>query len=451
MPRGKDRLSLRFRLNLMIALAMLLIIGVGFLFTVNDARRSVEDEIRSTVSLALQLVEAGFAESRSNDESLSRWMSQLGRLDQTRHLRISVTGVRPESIELTAPKAAPETLAPAWFNWIVAPEPIVVEHHLGNGGGRHYTIRIEADSGDEIAEAWLETRGFLLLILALACAIYALVHVTVGRAFRSVGTILEGLEYIEKGEFGKRLPGFELPEFERISSAFNHMASKLEKSRQENRALIRRSMLIQEEERRYLARELHDELGQSLTAIKVMAAALRSPDNAKLDTANHIMSLCDRLFSVVRGMMRRLRPSMLDELGLSASLEDLVDHWRSSHPELGIELNCDPAVDDRSVDARIDLFRIVQECLTNVVKHAMARHVVIRLQVEESRDGPWIALLFKDDGRGFDAGQPSGGFGLYGIRERIAGLGGRLTITTRPGQGVAIEARVPVPAGDKQI
>lgn len=434
-------MSLRFRLNLMIVAAMLLIVGLGFLFAVHNARRSVEEEIRSTVNLALQLIEAGSAESDAG-HNLSGWMAQLDRLDRTRHLRIRVEGAAPSTIALSADKQAADAQVPAWFRWSVAPAPIVAEQRL-TAGGSELGIRIEADSDDEIAESWQETRGFLTLLLVLAAAVYLLVHFTVGRAFRSVGTILEGLEDIEKGDYGKRLPAFPLPEFERIAGAFNHMASALEKSRDENHELIRQSMLIQEEERRHLARELHDELGQSLTAIKVMAAALRNTGPAHREAADHIMNLCDRLFGMFRTMMRRLRPSLLDELGLSASLEDLVEDWRNSHPELSVDFRCDPRVDEQAGEARIHLFRIVQECLTNVVKHAGARRVSARMDLDETGDPRCIRLSFRDDGRGFDPGQPRRGFGLRGMRERVAGLGGRFELATEPGQGVAIAIHIP--------
>ena len=439
-----EALSLRFRLNLMIALAMLLIVGFGFLFAIHDARRSVEAEIRSTVNLSLQLIEAGLAETREAGRPLSEWLAPLGRLEHTRHLRIRIAGGASAPMELTGTKGVSGGEAPAWFRWLVAPSPIVAEQSLPDGAGGDFAIRVEADTGDEIAEAWRETRGFLCLLLVLAAAVYVLVHVTVGRAFRSVGTILEGLGGIEQGEYGKRLPALSPPEFGRISAAFNHMAATLEKSRAENRALIRQSMLIQEDERRHLARELHDELGQSLTAIKVMAATLRHGGGPDREAAGHIVGLCDRLFGVVRGMMKQLRPSILDELGLAASLEDLVENWRAGHPGLFIDCVCEPGVDERAGEARIQLYRIVQECLTNVAKHAEAGRVLIRLGTEAAEDGcPWIVLLFHDDGRGFDPGQPRRGFGLPGIRERVAGLGGRFDLATAPGRGVALDIRIP--------
>lgn len=440
----QSRLSLRTKLNLLIGLAMVPIVGVGFLFAIHNARQSVRNEAQSTVSLALQLIEAGLKSGKEHGNSVAGWMSHLGRLDKIRHLRISALGPFSSTLSYNAVKLHSQESIPGWFTWAVAPEPIRVERKLQDEQQRLYTILIEGNADDEIAETWVETRGFLLLLLVLAGAVYGLVHVIVGRAFRPVDIILDGLEKIETGAFDKRLPEFPLPEFNRIASAFNHMACKLEKSRKDNRALVRQSIRIQEEERRYLARELHDELGQSLTAIKVMAAAVKAREENPLDgPAHQIIGICDHLFSVIRSMMRRLRPSMLDELGLAASLEDLVETWRASHPELTIALYCSPGVDEACADSSIDVFRIVQECLTNIVKHAEARHVDIGIGLNELDSGSSIILRISDDGRGFDPARSQVGFGLYGIRERVAGLNGELSLMTHPGQGVAIEISIP--------
>ncbi|MBM4202226.1 MAG: methanol utilization protein MoxY, partial [Gammaproteobacteria bacterium] len=268
-------MSLRFRLNLMIGLTMLLIIGVGFVFAIDSARRSVAAEVASTVNLAMQLIEAGMTERRSSDPADHAWLSQLRTLDRTRHLRIHIDQSADASNHGAVPPLPAPTAVPGWFAWAVAPAMSVAERRVAVEGSGEAVIRIEANAGDEIVEAWNETQGFLMLLMVLAVAIYALVHVTVGRAFRSVGVILEGLENIDKGDYSKRLPHFPLPEFALISRAFNHMAATLEGARDENRALTQQSLTIQEEERRFLAQELHDELGQSVTAIKIMAATLR--------------------------------------------------------------------------------------------------------------------------------------------------------------------------------
>jgi len=517
-----ESLSLRFRLNLMIVLTMLAILGLGTLFAVHNARRSVAEEIDSTVNLALQLIEASLSESRSSTDSLGNWFAQLNRLDKTRHLRIQVrqtsdnftgsdhsagsrmgqnkvaqrakakddfgqfgraepgakhepqgwsehkfdrsTFGQPEAgpqdelqgggehtlIDLAARESRSTSDVPGWFAWAVKPGSIVAEKRVETTGDDVISILIEANPEDEIAEAWNEALGFLTLIAVLAVTIYALVHITVGRALRCVGVILEGLEDIERGDYGRRLPGFSLPEFARISRAFNHMASALEKARDENRALTQQSLAIQEEERRYLAQELHDELGQSLSAIKVMAASLRKRDNGPRDNEaiECIMAVCDRLFGVVRGMMRRLRPLMLDELGLIASLEDLIESWRSRNPDVNLHFDCEDDIDELAGAAKIHLFRIVQECLTNVVKHAEADGVWIELRLMELHEmdklaRSWIQLKISDNGCGFDPNQPRRGFGLLGIRERVASLGGQFHLNTRPGEGVSLEVCVP--------
>ncbi|WP_255211235.1 histidine kinase, partial [Methylogaea oryzae] len=168
---------------------------------------------------------------------------------------------------------------------------------------------------------------------------------------------------IEQGDFANRLPDFSAPEFSRIAQAFNYMAHALEKAREENRALARHSLAIQEEERRHIAQELHDELGQSLAAIKAMAASLHPPVTHGIlgQAADAITATCDHLFDVVRGMMRRLRPSLLDELGLTAALEDLLDGWRQRCPGIEWEFHGDDGVDDCAGNAKIQVFRIVQE------------------------------------------------------------------------------------------
>jgi two-component system sensor histidine kinase UhpB len=459
-------MSLRFRLNLMIALTILLIVGLGTLFAVHNARRSVLEEIDSTVNLTLQLIEASFAESGTSQDPLTNWLSQVGKLDKTRHLRIQVLQA-PDGFaasERAAPQASPHSLTglsdqsspipprvPTWFAWAVTPRPIIAEKRVESADRSAVTILIEANPGDEIAEAWIEAQGFLMLIALLAVAVYALVHITVGRAFRSVGVILEGLEDIEKGEYGKRLPDFPLPEFSRISLAFNHTASALERARDENKALMRQNLAIQEEERRCLAQELHDELGQSLSAIKVMAASLRKPGSASQEAVDHIMAICDRLFGVVRSMMRRLRPIILDDLGLAASLEDLIENWRMRNRSTAWMFHCDDGVDECAGAAKIHVFRIVQECLTNIVKHAQASevHIEVRLKAGEDRSRSGILLTVRDNGHGFDPDQPRRGFGLLGIRERVAGLGGRFALRSRPGDGVSLE--VLIPCGENAI
>jgi two-component system, NarL family, sensor histidine kinase UhpB len=437
--------SLRFRLNLMISLTMLIIISVGTLFIIHNARRSVLEEVRSSVNIALQLIDAGLQHTGSDEIRLQAWITELAHLEHTRHLRIHIQQVPEKVISLAAsPHREADGQIPSWFAWAVTPELMVGEKLVERSGGNPIRISVEADPGDEIAEAWHEAEDFLYLMVILAVAVYAVVHFTLGRAFVSVGVILQGLEGIEQGNYEKRLPRFDLPEFDRISEAFNHTAQALTKSRRENRALTQQSLAIQEEERRFIAQELHDEFGQSLTAIKVMAASLRKLVDASGNMAvEAIIDSCDHMFGEVRAMMRRLRPMLLGELGLLASLEDMIENWRSRNQPVHVEFHYDAEVERCAGDAKIHLFRIVQECLTNIVKYAEARHVNIEVRLTGNAMPHDIALEIRDDGKGYDPEQTLTGFGLLGMKERIASLGGTFTLKTHPGKGVAITVRVP--------
>ena len=152
------------------------------------------------------------------------------------------------------------------------------------------------------------------------------------------------------------------------------------------------------------------------------------------------MHQCDRLFGVVRGMMRRLHPLMLDELGLIPSLQDMIENWRTRHPGISIHCSLDEDVEEFVGSAKIHLFRIVQESLTNISKHAGAGTVQIKLDL---REDDHIHLTVADDGKGFDPALPRTGFGLHGIYERVASMDGLLTLQTAPGRGVGLEIKIP--------
>jgi two-component system sensor histidine kinase UhpB len=429
----------------MITLAMLLIVGVGAVFVLHNARRSVDTEVRSSVTMALQLIEAGVARNVDNEAALMDWLRDLSLLEQTRHLRIQVRRPPEKIIQFAGPPRLETPGVPGWFVWAVSPAPLVGEKLAHGLAGQDIHIGVEANPADEIEEAWIEARGFLLMMLTLAAAIAMLVHITLGRAFKSVNVILKGLTDIEQGNYGSRIEPIRLPEFDRISAAVNHMAETLESARSENRRLGQRSLALQEEERRHVARELHDELGQSIGAVRLMAASLRKPQDARQigETVDAILGICDRLFGVIRAIMRRMRPLVLDELGLVAALEDMAETWRVCNPGVRLELKLDPETERRAGNAGIHVFRLVQEGLTNVSRHARASAVTVGLKAQDR-----LVLELRDDGVGFDTRCPSAGHGLHGMRERVANLGGEFRLQSAPGEGAHIEIRLPYPEGE---
>jgi two-component system sensor histidine kinase UhpB len=261
------------------------------------------------------------------------------------------------------------------------------------------------------------------------------------KSLRAIDAIVDGLRIVETGQYRQRLPLFSIAEFDCIAGAINHMTAELEKTRQENRALAQHSLAIQEDERQHLSQELHDEFGQSLTAIKVMAVTAAKPNADVHRISTTITGVCDHLLSVLRSMMQQLHPLILSELGLKATLEDLVDHWSDRNPSLDLQIRCDDAVDRLDKNITRQVFRVIQECLTNVVRHASARRVDIRLELLGANEV--LELTVEDDGRGFDIGNIGFGFGLRGMKERISSLDGDLKLQSEPGKGTVVTARMP--------
>lgn len=219
----------------------------------------------------------------------------------------------------------------------------------------------------------------------------------------------------------------------------------------QNRLLTQRLFSLQESERRHLARELHDELGQWLTAIQAEAGAICSSSGAEREpeiyaNAQAIGKSATEVQSVIRRILRRLRPSLLDELGLTESLQELAIQWRQHHPKIVCDLELDGNLDDLPESLNITLYRIVQEALTNIANHAQASHVKVWLRrVPGEASAPeHLLLTVQDDGKGMDPRLPLKGLGMLGIRERVITSGGEFMSHSAPGQGVCIDIRLPV-------
>jgi glucose-6-phosphate-specific signal transduction histidine kinase len=213
----------------------------------------------------------------------------------------------------------------------------------------------------------------------------------------------------------------------------------------ENRRLSQKYLLVQEEERRNLARELHDELGQCLNAIKLDAVAIRDMSCSKQPEieagANAIIELSARVYDAVRGIMQRLRPAALDALGLHDAVGHLVGQWQRRNAAVECRLETSGDLSDLGEVVNITVYRLVQECLTNVAKHAQARLVTVTLE-RTSEDMVRIAVC--DDGCGMDLHAKRTGLGLVGLRERVEALRGRLRIESTPGGGLQLVASLPV-------
>jgi signal transduction histidine kinase len=212
---------------------------------------------------------------------------------------------------------------------------------------------------------------------------------------------------------------------------------------------LQRSVKASEQERRRWARELHDETLQELAGLKViLSGARRSEDRARLDGAvDQAIEMLGHGIENLRALITELRPAALDELGTVPAVRALIERVRTTS---GLEIELDAGLPDEEGDAQhrhvpeveAAIYRLVQEALTNVVKHADAKRVTIRI-VDPDEDGQLLVVI-EDDGRGFDPGETGSGFGLLGMRERVTLVQGELEVTSRPGDGTKLTATIPV-------
>ena len=215
----------------------------------------------------------------------------------------------------------------------------------------------------------------------------------------------------------------------------------------ENRRLGRQAVELQEAERRALAREMHDELGQYLVAIRMDATAIRDGANSNrenvCDAAAMIVRHVDHAQSAVRDIIGRLRPAGLDELGLAAALENCVEEWRRRLAGVDVELLVQGDLDNLGEDISLVLYRLTQESLTNAFRHAAAARMRIMLTEDQEPAGVrTITFAAEDDGCGTTMPPNGRGFGLAGMRERVQSLGGDFVVDSSPGAGFRLRATI---------
>jgi signal transduction histidine kinase len=218
----------------------------------------------------------------------------------------------------------------------------------------------------------------------------------------------------------------------------------------ENRRLLKQSMKIQEEERRYLARELHDELGQALAGIRMDVDFIRGTitdmESEEMAAAEDIQTILDDTNSRIRGMTERLRPMTIDYLGIEEATREMVEKWKSRNRSIECVLTIIGKLDGLSETLDLTLYRIIQESLTNVARHAVANQVLVRIE----RLADSIRISIQDNGQGMDKDHTASGLGQIGMRERVQVSDGTFEIENRPGEGVTIMAILPLAESSHQ-
>ena len=443
--QGRDRaagLELRWRMSLAIGLLLTAAQGVAALLAVGNARVAVSGEMDTSLRTAGASLDLMLELLRERDEAsvervLHAWVDGF---TGARHLCVSLESSLAPGDRCAFVQDRPDV--PGWFArgaGFIEP-PLLREIRLPT---QTLSLRVRADPRDELREAWVDVRGLLLVMGALAFAVNLCVFLTISYALRPLEKLVRAMDQIGRGQPATELPASGAPEVERLSRGLGELAERIERGREQVRALHLRNLDLQEDERRMVARELHDEIGQHVTAIEmesIRIARLAPAEQAQREARLQQLRACvAEIHRVSRRLVGHLRPPSIESLGLVGALEGLFDRWREAHPDGVLGTRIDPACEGVSRERAVHLYRIVQEGLSNAARHARAGHVWVEVVLE----GETLRLCVADDGDGFDPAAPVRGYGLAGMRERAEALAGSFLLRSTPGAGTRVEACFP--------
>ena len=437
---------LRRRLNLVFAALIALWLVGDIARILAQAKPRIAAEARAVTQLTQEFLVSSLDRVQSASDPQEAMLELIVSLRYLRHAHVIVGEGAAAAALAPSPYAA--TAAPAWFQKLVGAPIMTTTLPVMIGKRRLNYIVIQPDPTEIIAQVWDEAKGQLLAGAALAIAVILASSALVRLALRPLAGAGETLARLEAGDYTARARISGSPEIAAIAARINRLGQALGDLSADVRHLLVRVVDAHDEERRAIARELHDETGPHLFALRANAVALAARvGGEQAALARAIGETVESLQKQNRRILANLRPAALDELGLSFALEALVEQWRRLKPDVTIELAADPRVGDLGARASLTLYRFVQEALTNAFRHAQASRIEIRIAYEppdaETPGDPQLAGLrarVEDDGKGLDDEQAPG-MGLSGLRDRVRALGGEFAFGAAALKGAFVEAR----------
>ena len=445
-------------MNLVVAALSAAFLIVLIAAEVESARNSVREEIEAANRVASQLLGrlAAVYSQVGGPDLVLQFLQRLGRVRANEVSLQTATGTVIYQSPQATYKAGRE--APVWFARLLAPQPARYSFPLRGG----VMLVVQAQPSRAVLDAWDDVTRLAAIAAGMFVIVNGLAFWSVKRALEPFPVIADGLERIERGDLAFRLPQLAGNEAHAIGAAFNRMAQAVqdkvlaerkahdaEARLEERREMASLADQRVEEERRLIAHELHDEFGQSVTAIRSLALAIAGQemagqggarDPAIGDVARLISDEAARLYDAMHGLIPRLTPLSLDTLGLAGTLENLVRDWQRRHPSIALSLRQELPI-ELGPSINLAIYRVVQEGLINALRHAQASRVDIAVQCDDRR----ITATVTDDGVGLaaDWARP-GHFGLRGLAERVRQLGGTFDIGNQDGRGVRLTADIPL-------
>ena len=445
-------MGLRLQINLIMGVLLAAFASLLIYLQLDNTRQSVREEMDGASIVATQLLSRLQAGSRSRSlQDMAQFLATVGRIRaneiELRNAQDSVVYHSPPPVY----KAGRD--APDWYSRIVSPALHTREIAVAEG-----RLLVRADPSRAILDGWDDFKPMVLTVLAGFMLGNLLVFVLVGRAMQPLQQVVRGLQAMEGGSYDTRLPAMQGQEARVLGEAFNAMAQSVQdgiaaqnRAREATLALAQNRELTQviqsriEEVRGQIARELHDELGQQVTAIKSLGQAMvlraQGVDAHTENAARMVIQSADAIYEEVHQLVSKLRPLALDRFGLQDALQDLVEDARSRHAQVRIHLQVHTPLQDIDPSLATATYRIVQESLTNALRHAQASVIHIELSVKDHL----LHIEVSDNGIGAAPDwADSGQYGVIGMRERAQGLGGTFSFESLQPSGVRVAAVLPL-------
>jgi two-component system sensor histidine kinase UhpB len=437
-------LSLRLRLNL--AFAALLAFGLlaDVASTIAGAGKRIEPEIANSTALADAIIRGALRGMREGPDVGSQLDDLATSLDKLRHVAVTFESDNPvrgtERVATGDEKRRP----PDWFIGLIHPTTKVRRIDAIVEGRPRGTFVVAGDPDDEMSELW---DGVVELAIdggAAALTGFVVLYFVVRVGLRPLEKLNAGLKALGAGDYRIKLAPNVAPEFTELLSRFNALGDSLLAAESENRTLRGRLVSIQDDERKEIARELHDEIGPHLFAARAEAGLARQTVSKNTQTAakaiEAVIASIDALQDGNRRILNWLRPAALEEMGLVESFDALRRLWERVRPDMKIEIDLPEVIPPLASEFEAALYRITQEALTNAARHSTANVVRISLNNHDDRE---LALSIADNGAGFDPTERRSGLGLLGIGERVATHGGTLELRRVTPHGLEVLASFP--------
>ena len=448
-------MTLRLKINFIVGILTVLFVFVMTWLQLRSMRDSVLEEVVAANRVATQILNRTVLLYPSR--SLPEMMIFLQGMGRVRSNDITLLDLAGREVHRSPPSTYKIGRdAPQWFGLLIAPLPLM--QTIAFSGGE---LIVKSNASRAVLDAWdsvkmLAASGLLLLLL-----VNSMVFWLVGQTLRPFAKIVKALNQLQGGRLDVKLPPLAGTEAATIGTAFNRMVDELQIHIETERRAVRAELKLLdsheltswidqhiERERLMIARELHDELGQSVTAIRSIALSIaqriHTLDPQSETAARLIADESSRLYDAMHGMIPRLTPLVLDNFGLAEALRDLVVRTRLSQPGLQIESAIDIGEAALGSDTALTLYRAAQEGISNALRHGQAR--ALKLCIASSDEA--VTLTLQDDGQGLalDWSVRTGHYGLRWLANRAEGVGGALQIESVQPRGVLLRVRLPLVA-----